>query len=353
MDLQEVKNIYADPRCMFNYASYYIYGFEKLFGKKFLFKGSFFEDFPMKTYEDYRKGFALVVETMEHQYKRIYIDFNDSPKNHFEFYQWADLYCKINLTEKEILPKTLIIGPSFGISLYGYLKLFKVFVCNLFEIVKMQGYHPDVKILLRDYLYSNIRRVKFNRYQLKKSVDENYCFSVSTLWYGSEMDCTTNYYRGIFTRLVAKIFPKFEGGFFYIDSKSVLKEYPIYTKYKNEYKGLLLTKRIHLCHYIEKIGKSLLTFNTPAVCGCIGWKLPEYLCLGKAIISTEIKNLMPGSFVAGKHYLLVHSLEEIEKAIFRIKNDSELRHFLEVNAKSYFDTYLAPEKVVKRIIMAL
>ena len=77
-----------------------------------------------------------------------------------------------------------------------------------------------------------------------------------------------------------------EGGLFYVKSNSVLKEMPDYPKYKEEYKDFIYENRLSMDEYIKKTKESVLVFNTPSVCECHGWKLAEYLCMGKAIIST-------------------------------------------------------------------
>jgi hypothetical protein len=45
--------------------------------------------------------------------------------------------------------------------------------------------------------------------------------------------------------------------------------------------------------------------------------------------------------------------EEIENAIDLLLRDKNLRRFLEKNAKEYFDTYAAPDKVMDNIIRRL
>lgn len=145
----------------------------------------------------------------------------------------------------------------------------------------------------------------------------------------------------------------FEGGFFYIPSKNVEREFEEYHKYKEEYKDLLIYKRISMATYLKKIKKSVLVFNTQSVCGCLGWKLPEFLAMGKCIISTPLDKEMPGEFLPGKHYFLVSNMDEIAIAIQYLKEHREVRERLEQNSKAYFDQYLSPTAVISRLIAAL
>jgi glycosyltransferase involved in cell wall biosynthesis len=141
--------------------------------------------------------------------------------------------------------------------------------------------------------------------------------------------------------------------FFTFQGKGVEDEFPEYTKYREQYKDFLITKRISMAEYMKKIKKSAIVFNTPSVGGCHGWKLGEYLAMGKAIISTKLSNKMPGDFAVGVNYIEANTKEEIREAILLLKNSPQKRKEMERANKDYYNKYLAPEVVVKRIIEAL
>ena len=140
-----------------------------------------------------------------------------------------------------------------------------------------------------------------------------------------------------------------EGGLVYLkNSGGELKNY---AKYKTKYKDFLIEKRISPDEYIKKTKRSLCVFNAPSVGLCHGWKLAEYLCMGKAIISMPLTREMPGEgLVHGKNVHFVTSTEEIYDAVIRIKNDTTYRVKLEKGARDYYEKWLAPEMVVKRLI---
>lgn len=352
MKICDIKAVYIDPRCMFNYTSYYLLGLKTIFSGKVYFKSGLFQDLPMDNYEDYRKGVAIIFKT-EKSIRKIFLDFYDSNEYSQKFYKWADLYCAVNTREDTTkLSKLFVIGPSFSISMYNVFSLSLLMLRNYIKSFSL-NYRPPIKIFIRDYFYTLYRRLQISCYDQNISVDPQYCFSVSTLWYDNLTDKTTNYYRGIFTKIASKEFPLFEGGFYFIESKNVLKEFPKYAEYEKSYKTLLLTKRYSMKEYILKIKRSLLVFNTPSVKGCLGWKLPEYLKMGKVIISTKIENKMPGDFLPGIHYILVSNESEIKRAIQNVKVDSSLQKRLSFKAKEYYDLYLSPEKVIERIISQL
>ena len=90
---------------------------------------------------------------------------------------------------------------------------------------------------------------------------------------------------------------------------------------------------------------SAFVFNTPAFWDCHGWKLGEYLALGKCIISTPLSNDLPAPLVHGVHIHYVQPNEEsIREAVEYILSHKEYRKTLERNAKSYWDKYGTPEQ---------
>ena len=72
--------------------------------------------------------------------------------------------------------------------------------------------------------------------------------------------------------------------------------------------------------------------------------------MGKAIISTEIENVMPGDFLKGKQYLLVRNEYEIGMAVRELFKNHVLREKMELSARQYFNDYLSPTKVLERIL---
>jgi glycosyltransferase involved in cell wall biosynthesis len=163
----------------------------------------------------------------------------------------------------------------------------------------------------------------------------------------NSFDISANSYRKAFVLSCKELDINFEGGFFYIPDKDISQREKIEKEYAE---CLATTKRISFKKYLEKTKKSMFVFNTPSVWGCHGWKLAEYLCMGKAIISTPLNNVMPDSFQHGIHYHLVENEKEISNAIEILLKDKEYRQSLEYNARKYFEEYLSPKSVIKRIV---
>jgi glycosyltransferase involved in cell wall biosynthesis len=338
--------ILIDPRCKINYASFYLKGIFEIFDNV-CFTSKSFDDMLFKDRNDYRRGMCIIINENIQQ-RKVYIDFGDSNTISLKHYEWADVYAKINLKKEDSIkyPKSIAIGTSFGINILNLGFVLKLF-SSLFSVK-----HKPVKIkeYINDYVYLLIRRKKYEAYLCSKSESkDDYVFAISTLWpYKNEIE-TTNKIRGLFIRQCQKIFSSFEGGFFYI--KNGNKIFPEYEKYVEEYKGLLYTKRITSTEYISKTKKSCIVFNTPAVSGYLGWKLGEYFAMGKAIISTHLNNVIP--YTDNIPLLIVDDLNDLADAIARLKNDNKLRKKMEEESRQYFNNYLAPKIVIKRIIRKL
>ena len=112
-----------------------------------------------------------------------------------------------------------------------------------------------------------------------------------------------------------------------------------------------MTERLKSDVFLNQTKKSFMVFNTPSVGGCNGWKLAEYLSMGKAIISTPLVRVMPEKFTDLQHYLITDgSIQDLEQKIQKLSEDDELRERLERNAKNYYDQVLSPEVVIKKLI---
>ena len=133
----------------------------------------------------------------------------------------------------------------------------------------------------------------------------------------------------------------FEGGF--APGKEDINQYNDYPILERKYDHEM---------YLEKTKKSLVAFNTPAVQGCLGWKLGEFLALGKTIISTPIDNILPSPLIHGKHLHIVDgSVASIRNSINLIRSDKKYRKMLSTNARKYFLKYLEPKIVLQRILL--
>lgn len=353
--MKSVKRIAIDPRFRFSYASYYIAGLYKCYSGKVLFK---VVDHTLKLneIEDYRCGFALVVSYSDDLEKRIFVDTSDHNRIYEQFYEWADVYAKINVKQIDIdRPKLLLIGPSFGIRVWNPVKTMWMCMCNYLKLRKMNDdkYRVSLNVYFKDYLYSIIRRLPLSAYNSDFDCpEEDYIFTLNTLWYDPLTDSLTNKFRGAYVRACQKLFPRFEGGFRIVDQPTVIEEFPKYKEYYTEFADIITSQRVCLNEYLQKTYRSQVVFNVPSVSGCHGWKLAEYFAMGKIIISMPLINIIPDYERFKTCVFWVHNEEEIEQAIVQLKSSPQQREQLRKNVLRYYNDYLSPESVVKSILNA-
>jgi hypothetical protein len=338
--------IYIDPRCRFNYTNYYILGLKHLYKTaKIVFDVSYFPRHMLSTHLENNSSIPIIIDG-----KKIFIDADDKKKIDEEAYKWCDVYGKINVISSQLSerPKLVSIGPNFGIRTEKWISLLWTCFHNYLNLRNVSDL--DMRTFVHDYLYTNIRRRPIEAYECETKVRHNYIFHASTLWYNKFAATDTNMYRGEFLKACKKAGINIEGGLFYVNSDSVLQEMPDYPKYKEEYKDFIYENRLSMDDYIRKTKESVVVFNTPSVCECHGWKLAEYLCMGKAIISTPLTREMPAPLEHGKHVHFVNSVDEIYDAVVKINSDEHYRKKLQEGARQYYEKWIAPEIVIQRLL---
>jgi len=232
-------------------------------------------------------------------------------------------------TDSKIVP----IGPSFGIQIYSFIETLWYAFTNL---LKSYARFSNVRKFLSDYK-AQYKRPKLSDYSFKKP-KENYIFFMASLW---KQETIANTFRANFIKsCIANQYIEFEGGFA--------------PRTKNDIQGfedLTTISRIKIKDYLNKTAQSVVVFNTPpTVKDCHGWKLAEYLCLGKAIISTPLKRQMPEALEDNIHILFTNGNEaDITEKTNEIVLNFPLKQKLEANAKAYFDTYLTPKQVILKL----
>lgn len=321
--------VFIDAASDIHYSSFYIKGLYTVYGKdKVCFSSKYFADFTHNNH-----FFSFVIED-KHVIKKIVIDFTDSSIIDPTALEWCDVYGKINLDIAGFKNyKVVAIGPSFGIRLYSLYGTLKMALVNL---LKAYNRIPDKRKFLSDYK-AQLNRPRFEDYVFLPS-SGSVVFFMASLW---KQEPTTNIYRGNFITSCKQYSAiDFEGGFAPRTNKDI-----------SGFEHLTTEGRVSIADYLKKITSSILVFNTPAVKGCHGWKLAEYLCLGKAIISTPLSRDLPAPLVDETHVLLTDgTVDDITKKLNVLIIDSEKRWQLERNARDFFSTYLAPEKVIDRLL---
>lgn len=111
-----------------------------------------------------------------------------------------------------------------------------------------------------------------------------------------------------------------------------------------------LTRNYTLEEYVRRTSLSAIVFNNPAVHGCLGWKLGEFMALGKAIISLPLRRVMPAPVIHGEHIHFVDGSQgSIGAAIELLLGDAEYRNHLEAGSRRYFEDVFSPQMMWQRV----
>lgn len=352
---ERIVEVLIDPRFQINYSSYYIEGIRRVWRN--VMKFAVLQSLPKLSQVDLSHGIAVSIKYASGDTYNIYIDHHDTTVILETMYSWCDRYAKINLCKEDNRrPKVLAIGPSYAVKLWNPFVTIIVGLRNYYLSYGYRGFIGSpartisaLKQFFHGYIYLLYRRKYYKEYETSFEEDKDYVFTLNTLWYDKTSDSTTTRFRGAFISACKACYEKFEGGFYYIDSQEVVHQFPEYTKYLELYGDVLTKARVPMHHYLEKIKRSSIVFNTPAVSGCHGWKMAEYMAMGKAMISTAIINEMPEPLIDGHHLIFANTEDEIIAAVARLKDDEDLRQNIKYNAKAYFAKYLSPEMVIRRI----
>jgi hypothetical protein len=339
--------IITDANCNMHYAAFYIDGLLKNFNKNVSFS---FNEFNAIHHEN--QCFLFKVVTNEKCFN-IAIDFHDTQKIDSNALIWSDLYAKINLNQEasaSLLKKTnenkafdfdsnwskiISIPPSFGIRVFS---LFQTFKYLLFIFKSKKGLSKKVFL---DVLRMYSKRVPISNYY-HQPFRQNYVFLIATIWHKTTKYVNLN--RANFLRACkSNVKINLEGG---------LVDVGYECDYIDDLQFLKIGKtKINLSKYIQKTQQSNFVFNCPSVGYCHGWKLSEYLCLGKAIISTELSNDLPFALEHGKNiHFVKEDFESIKTAVSYLIDNPEYVKKLENGALEYWKKYCEPKKMIQIII---
>lgn len=267
---------------------------------------------------DSTEGCALVVARGEFE-RRVFVSAGDHAHLDPALVEWADVYGKVNVPLGIELPDNVVpLGPMFGTRLWGPVKRYVV-------AARMARGGMALRQAVNQMHFQGRGRSRISRYVPRKS-DPAYVFFVARRWGPKHPEPDPPRERFI-SAVEALPGIEFEG-------------------------GLLDGARVPHGEYLEKTARSAVVFNCPAVHDCLGWKLGEFLALGKAIISTPLTRTLPAQLVHGKH---VHFIDDdpgaISDAVGLITSDHEYRRRLEVGARQWYESHLMPEALLRQLAL--
>lgn len=330
-----MKKVYIDPACNFLYSSFYIRGLLDFFGKYSVgFSDAHFVEL---RYNLHTHIFAFVCAG-----KKYAIDFADSNQVFYdEFLRWADVYAKVNYNSEHIpnvyAHKIVKCGCNYGMAIYSH-----KWMAALVAMRNWYLCHRRVQFSFTSYLSRYIMSVKRQSQSTQKSTERNdYIFFVSTLWKGQDKynQARINFIRACHN-LQSEGLITFEGGLI-----------PDMQQNMEGLDDVLWQKRIPYDEYTEKLSQSCCVFNTPAYFDCHGWKLAEYIAMGKIILSTTFVNDLPHEMENNTNIIFCdNSIADMQMKIRELIADEQYRTMLKRGVKEYYIEHACPKEVVKNLI---
>lgn len=347
--------VIIDPRFSYLYGSFYLRGLVQVFG----WRKIHFSITPFKSLPNPGWNIRFIIKD-SHSEKKYFIHTNDSYHVDKENYNWCDIYGHVNSNfshySQEQYPKIISLVPSFGIRTTSLLHTMMIamrnFVISFKDILSTQEWNKwkniheinkwkNIKHFFGRYYKAYKNRLPYQMYEQHLPVKEYYIFFLSTLWYDNKDNNNNrgvNLRRAHFIRACKALQEvDFEGGLL-ADASST----------KEEFQDVLAANSVQFDKWLQKTKSSTLVFNTPAFWDCHGWKLGEYLALGKCIISTPLSNDLPAPLLHGEHIHFVDNNQDaMLEAIHYIISHPEYRIKLENGARRYWSEYGTPIQALR------
>jgi hypothetical protein len=325
-----MTRVVMHPSFSATYASFFVEGLDRLYGHRSISYSD--AGFPVC---DPASGLVLL-RTDDSNARNICIAPDDKADIDEQALAWCDVYAKVNLDLDLVPPGNegsfVATGPAFGIRAWG---LFS----GAADAARTRRFAPFARARIggRGYWAQLRNRLPEASYQARPS-DDRYVFFLAWPW---KHHSGVNPPRAAFVR-VCKQLPgvEFEGGF----APRRRNDMP-------ELDGLFADRRVPLREFVAKTSRSAFVFNTPAVHECLGWKLGEFLALGKAVITLPISRELPAPLEHGEHVHVVDGSESsINEAAELLLHDLDYRRHLERGAREYYDRWVRPDVMMRRIL---
>lgn len=309
------------------YSSFYIQGLCRLFGKRNVRFGRI-EGKPAQS-----GSLSFVLYREGRQERKYAISLADSYKVDESLYDWCDAYGSVNAnfakTPEQFHGKLVALCPSFGVRLWSQPRAL---------LYALSDADKDMSIKKRlGKALRMLHRPTYEDYS-PSAVSDRCVFFLSTLWYNDEWnknDEGVNARRASFIRACRELNGEvnFEGGL--VSQGRERSSEALFAD--------CLSGSVPMTEWMKKTKRSVLVFNTPAFWDCHGWKLGEYLAMGKCIVSTRLSNDLPAPLEHGKNiHFVENSQEAMKEAVKYIVDHPDYRMKLEQGAKAYWEAYGTP-----------
>lgn len=102
--------------------------------------------------------------------------------------------------------------------------------------------------------------------------------------------------------------------------------------------------------YLQLMHSCSIAIGSTGLHDSIGWKTGEYVAAGKAIVNERFCYEVPGDFIEGKNYLAFADAEECLHCVRYLLTHPEETAKMQIRNKQYYETYLAPNKLIERTL---
>ena len=308
------------------YSSYYWPGLVEVFGEQHVRISADAFDLDARDL-DWRDTFCFMVDG-----RRFWISSNDHAEVRPEPLAWADVAGVVNMDAPH--DGAIPLGPSFGVRSWEPMAALRLAA----RFVRAPKPRTTAWRALPATLRRQSRRQPVSAYVASPPAPDDAPIAYVGSWWGRHPEANLD--RQAFV-VAAAATGRFVGGF--VGSAG--------TTLPPEVAGHATAPVAHP-DYLALVRRSLVVFNHPAVHGCLGWKLGEFLALGKAIITTPVDRLLPAPLEHGEHWHVVTDPAEIPDALGRLAADGAYRARLETGARRYWEEHLAPAAMVRRMLAA-
>jgi hypothetical protein len=329
-----MTSIVVHPGSDLAYASYVLQGLTSELGERAIEYST--EGFPRSV----GSGRILAFSRADDATARCFLAFHDHPRVNELALGWARVVGMVNLCQADVGRdgKVVAVGPTFGVRLRSR----RATLSHVSHGLRWSIAQRERGMLgrMRRALLHERRRTTIDRYVPGDS-NPDYVFFTAWPWVKHP---AVNPPRARFIEACRRA-PEltFEGGF----APRRRHDLP-------EVLSLSAPRRYGISEYIEKMRRSAIAFNNPAVHGCLGWKLGEYLALGKAIVTLPLERALPEPLEHGVHVHVVDGTPgSLDEAIDRIRTDDPYRVRLETESRAWFERNLAPAVLARRLLGAL
>ncbi|MFZ6003668.1 MAG: glycosyltransferase [Actinomycetota bacterium] len=329
------------PASDLTYASFVLEGLARVLGPQAIHHST--SGFPPR----YGGGRALAFHLAADTAARAFLVFTDQTAINDPGEEWASVYGMVNLAPGD-QARAIALGPTFGIRLSSDSLTRRHLSSTWRWAAEGRATEPRRSVRLRvaaersrALVKHQRRRAPISAYRPRPS-EPDYVFY--TAWPWAKHGDVNPPRIGFIEACGRAPGLSFEGGFAPRRQGDVPEVLPYTT-----------ASRYSLPQYLARLGRSAVAFNNPAVHGCLGWKLGEFLAMGKAIVSLPLGDrVLPAPLEHGEHlHMIDGSPESFDDAIARLRSDHRYRERLEMNARRWYDDHLAPQKVAARVLAAL